>query len=85
MAAPAAVVVVVMAAVVEMVILLLRARTAQSLYLIGYRLDNLGFRSQMVQEIFLFSEMPRLALAHTQPPIKLVLKTLFPGSKVANM
>lgn len=82
------VVAVVMAAaavVVEtVVILLLQAGTAQSIWLLGYRLDNLGIRSQTVQE-FLFSKMPRLALAHIQPPIQWVLRTLFPASKVPNM
>jgi hypothetical protein len=64
-------------AVETVVMLLWWARIAQSLQLPGYRLDNLGIRSQQGQGIILFSKMPRMALAQIQSPIQWVLRWVF--------
>jgi len=57
-------------------------RTAQSVYRISYMLDGIRYKSWQGQEIFLFSQMPRLALEPMQPPVKQVL-ALFPRHKAA--
>jgi hypothetical protein len=45
---------------------------------LGYRMDDLGFESQHVLGIFLFSSLSRPDLVFTQPSIQRVQGTLSP-------
>jgi hypothetical protein len=62
--------------------LTMTARTLQAVWSLGYGLNNLGFKSQQQQEIFIISVMSRPVLAPTQPPIQRVPE-FFPGGKTA--